>query len=154
MEVCVMVLALEREPRQKRRWGQIVARAWDDDAFRQRLLTEPASVLREEGIDVPPGVALRVIESGSAEASEEETCFWLPPSPADEDFMEDDLGRVPDVFNGGTPSRRTRTHRSSGLVLPARPAAGDLIEDDLGLAPGVFNGGTPSRRTRTHKVTG
>jgi hypothetical protein len=106
-----MVLALEREPRQARRWGQIVARAWDDDAFRRRLLAEPACVLREEGIDVPPGAAVRVIESGSAEATEEEACFWLPPSPADEDFIEDDLGLAPDVFNAGGPSRRSRPQK-------------------------------------------
>ena len=76
-----MVLALEREPRQERRWGWIVARAWDDAAFRRRLLAEPACVLREEGIDVPAGAAVRVIEGESAGAGEEETCFWLPPSP-------------------------------------------------------------------------
>jgi hypothetical protein len=96
-----MVLALEREPRQERRWGQIVARAWDDDAFRRRLLAEPACVLREEGIDVPPGTAVRVIEGESADAGEEEVCFWLPPGPDGEDVVEDDLGLPPDVFDGG-----------------------------------------------------
>jgi hypothetical protein len=148
MEVLAMVLALEREPRQTRRWGRIVARAWDDDAFHRRLLAEPACVLREEGIDVPRDVAIRVIEGVSAEVSEEEACFWLPPNPVNEDFVEDDLGLAPDVFKAGGTTRRTRTHRASGLVLPPRPAAGDHVEDDLGLAPEVFKAGGICRRTR------
>lgn len=131
-----MVLALEREPRQVRRWGQIVARAWDDDAFRRRLLSEPACVLREEGIDVPPGAGVRVIEGEGADASEEEICFWLPPWPADEDLVEDELGLPPDAFDGGTrPTFRTKPTKGPGLVPAAGPAAGDLVGDDLGLPP-------------------
>jgi hypothetical protein len=99
MEVNAMMLALERQPRQLRRWGQVVARAWGDDMFRQRLLAEPASVLSEEGIDVPSGVAVRVVESCVAEAPEEETCFWLPPSPADAELVEDDLGLVAETLS-------------------------------------------------------
>ena len=137
-----MVLALEREPRQERRWGQVVARAWDDDAFRRRLLAEPACVLREEGIDVPAGAAVRVIEGDRADAWEEEVCFWLPPSPAGEDLVEDDLGLPPDVRNGGTPTRRTKPTKGPGLVPAAGPAAGEFVGDDLGLPLGVFNGGT------------
>jgi hypothetical protein len=30
-------------------WGQIVARAWQDEAFKRRLLADPAAVLREQG---------------------------------------------------------------------------------------------------------
>jgi hypothetical protein len=139
-----MVLALERAPRQERRWGQIVARAWDDEAFRRRLLAEPARVLREEGIDVPEGAAVRVIEGDSADAWEEETCFRLPPAPADASLVEDDLNLPPDAFGGGPgiPTRRTKPATASGLVLPARPAAGDLVEDDLGLPPDAFDGGS------------
>jgi hypothetical protein len=43
-------------------WNQLIARAWRDEAFRQRLLTDPAAVLREQELEVPPGVQLRVLE--------------------------------------------------------------------------------------------
>jgi hypothetical protein len=147
-----MVLALEREPRQKKRWGQVVARAWSDDGFRQRLLTEPASVLCEAGIEIPPGVTVRVVQGDTAEATEEETCFWLPPNPADEELVEDDLGLPPGAYMGGTPcvrSGRTRPANESRLSLPARPAADDLVEDDLGLPPGAYLGTTCLRTIRT-----
>src|SRR5262245_31048302 len=44
------------------RWGQVVARAWTDEAFKQRLLADPAAALQEHGLAVPPGVTVRVVE--------------------------------------------------------------------------------------------
>jgi hypothetical protein len=35
----------------------VVARAWDDDGFRQRLLAEPEAVLRDAGITLSQGAA-------------------------------------------------------------------------------------------------
>lgn len=135
-----MVLALEREPRQKRQWGRVVARAWDDDGFRQRLLDEPESVLREEGIDVPPDVAVQVIEGDTADAAEEEPCFWQPPSPTDDDLTADDLGLPSGPVNISYPTHgRTRPGKAARLSLPARPASDDVAADDLGLPPGAFN---------------
>src|SRR5262245_40656366 len=95
-----MMLALEREPRQRRRWGQLVARAWDDDGFRQRLLTEPEAVLREEGIDGPAGIVVRVVEGDEAADSRQVAYLRLPSKPADDDLVEDDLS-LPQHFSNG-----------------------------------------------------
>jgi len=92
-----MVLALEREPRQRRLWGQIVARAWVDDCFRQRLLAEPEAVLREAGIDVPGSIPVRVVEDGVV--GDDGVCLQLPPRPSGDDLTEDDLS-VPGTDNG------------------------------------------------------
>jgi hypothetical protein len=145
MEVFVMLLALEREPRQKRRWGQIVARAWDDADYRQRLLAEPASVLNEEGIDVPPGVSVQVVEGSVPEVTEEQTCFWLPPQPDHEDLITDALSLPPDVYMGTVChytnlTVKTKPAIESRLVLPAQPPAADLVEDALSLPPDVYMG--------------
>jgi hypothetical protein len=43
-------------------WGQIVARTWQDDDFKQRLLADPAGVLRAQGVELPAGVELRLVE--------------------------------------------------------------------------------------------
>src|SRR5437899_455405 len=43
-------------------WSQIVARAWQDAAFKQRLLADPAAVLREHGLHVPPDIEVKVVE--------------------------------------------------------------------------------------------
>ena len=100
-----MVLTLDREPRQRRRWGQLVARAWDDDGFRQRLITEPGAVLREEGIDVPDDVALRVLEGDEAEDAGEAAYLRLPPKPAAEDLIEENLVFTDAMYARGTCGR-------------------------------------------------
>lgn len=56
-----------------------MAKAWSDEAFKERLLKEPARVLAENGIEVPPGVEVRVVENTA-----DVTYLTLPPKPADE----------------------------------------------------------------------
>lgn len=57
---------------------QVIQKAWEDPGFKQRLLTDPKSVLREElGIHLPDHITLKTVEEGSNE-------FYLviPPSPS------------------------------------------------------------------------
>ncbi len=58
-------MAIDQAPMQEyaKQWGQLVARTWSDEAFKQRLLAEPAAVLAEQGIEVPPGMEVRVHEN-------------------------------------------------------------------------------------------
>lgn len=42
--------------------GQIISKAWADDAFKQRLLSDTMAVLRKEGIEVQPNVEVRAVE--------------------------------------------------------------------------------------------
>jgi len=46
-------------------YSKIVARAWADERFKERLFTETTTVLKENGIDVPPGLEFKVVESTS-----------------------------------------------------------------------------------------
>jgi hypothetical protein len=74
---------------QKKAWGQIVAKAWEDAAFKQRLLADPAAALKAHGFEVPPGVRVRVVEDTAS--------LWhltLPPQPGDAELSEEQLGRV------------------------------------------------------------
>ncbi|HEV2438709.1 MAG TPA: NHLP leader peptide family RiPP precursor [bacterium] len=64
-------------------YGRIVARAWSDRAFKQRLLADPASVLREFKIDVPAGRQVRVVEETDAVGY-----FVLPAQPGDLSFEQ------------------------------------------------------------------
>jgi nitrile hydratase alpha subunit len=42
--------------------AMVTARAWRDPAFRQRLVSDPKSVLAEEGLEVPAGTDVQVFE--------------------------------------------------------------------------------------------
>ena len=59
-------------------WCEIVAQAWDDEEFKQRVKERPGEVLREFGIEGPPGVRFRVVENVP-----DEMFLVLPARPAD-----------------------------------------------------------------------
>lgn len=70
-------------------WSQLVARAWADDALKQRLLAEPAAVLKEHGVLVPDGIQIKV-----AENTEKLVHLTLPVKPGPEDLSEEELHPV------------------------------------------------------------
>src|SRR5262245_5433441 len=57
-------------------WAQVVARAWADEAFQARLVTDPTAVLREAGPAVPAGIEVR-----EQEAPAHGAYLVLPPKP-------------------------------------------------------------------------
>ena len=72
-----------------RQWGRVVARAWTDEAFKRRLLAEPKAVLQEQGIAVPAGVEVRVVENTARLAY-----LVLPPKPAEGELSEAQLAEA------------------------------------------------------------
>jgi hypothetical protein len=58
--------------------NQVIQKAWEDPSFKQRLLADPKSALKEAlGVIIPDIVTLKAVEEGSNE-------FYLviPPTPA------------------------------------------------------------------------
>ena len=80
------LLVQDRE--QAKKWGRVVARAWEDEDFKRRLVSHPAAVLSESGIDVPLGVEPRVVEAEAEEEIPGVVHFTLPPKPGSEDLIE------------------------------------------------------------------
>ena len=93
---------MEMEPQNQalaKKYRQIVAKAWSDHAFKQRLIANPAEVLRENGLDVPQGTEVRLVEGeAEAEISAGLMVLSLPPKPSSEELSDAQLERV----SGGT----------------------------------------------------
>lgn len=70
-------------PANTRTWARIVAKAWADEAYKKRLLADPAKVAAEEGLVVPEGVALKLVE-----AADRQAWLVLPPKPREEQPSE------------------------------------------------------------------
>jgi hypothetical protein len=68
------------------KYHQLVARAWDDLEFKDRLLADPGAVFQEHGIELPRGVEVRVYEN-TAQAWH----FVLPAKVTD---LSDDVLRA------------------------------------------------------------
>ena len=44
-------------------FGKIIAKAWREPAFKAELIANPAAALKAEGIDMPAGMAVTVLEN-------------------------------------------------------------------------------------------
>ena len=49
------------------KWSAIVEKTFDDIDFKKRLMADPKKVLLEEGIKIPDGVTIKVVESTPSE---------------------------------------------------------------------------------------
>ena len=63
---------------QAKQYQQLIAKCWADDAFKQRLLADPAGTLAAEGMAVPEGVTLRVVEDTAQSLT-----LVIPPRPTE-----------------------------------------------------------------------
>jgi hypothetical protein len=43
-------------------WKKLIAKAWADPDWKQSLVTDPVTVLKVEGIALPEGAKIRVVE--------------------------------------------------------------------------------------------
>ena len=86
---------------QAKKMQQIVAKAWSDEGFKQQLLANPRATLQGAGIELPPGVELKVVENTSSVRY-----FVLPMKLSCDELSDDDLDRV----SGGalTPAQSAR----------------------------------------------
>ncbi|MDG3439620.1 NHLP leader peptide family RiPP precursor [Nitrospirillum amazonense] len=70
-----------------RAYGRVVAKAWSDDGFKARLMADPVTVLQAEGLAVPAGLTVTVLENTPTRYT-----LVLPARPTD--LSDDDLDEV------------------------------------------------------------
>ena len=69
-------------------FAKIIAKAWRDPAFKAEMIANPTAALKAEGIDVPAGMTVTVVEN-----TDKQFHLVLPPAPSGE-LSEDDLEAV------------------------------------------------------------
>jgi hypothetical protein len=60
----------------QKKWAVCVAKAWADEDYKQRLISDPATVFKKEGLAVPEGMKIKVVEN-----THEVFHMILPESP-------------------------------------------------------------------------
>ena len=79
------------------RVSQLIARAWLEPEFKERLLADPKGTLETEGIPVPEGVGVKIDPHtyhwsiGSHPDSPNETVWTIPLPPKPADIAEEQL---------------------------------------------------------------
>ena len=60
-------------------FAKIIAKVWRDPVFKAELIANPAAALKAEGIDVPAGMTVTVVEN-----TDKQFHLVLPPKPTGE----------------------------------------------------------------------
>jgi Nitrile hydratase, alpha chain len=61
----------------QKKWARVIAQAWADEEFKAKLLADPAAVLAANGIEIPQGMTIQVVEQ-----KKNEILMPLPPEPS------------------------------------------------------------------------
>lgn len=78
---------------ERKEYAKIIARAWLDEDFKKRLLGEPATVLKENGIQIPEGMTAKIVER-----KENEIQIPPPVAPKDLGFSVEELQERAQAF--------------------------------------------------------
>jgi len=73
----------------QKKWAEIINKAAHDQVFKQRLLSNPVSVLKEYGIALEPGVTVEVVEN-----TPRKHYLVLPESGAAKDLNEEEIRKI------------------------------------------------------------
>ncbi len=69
-------------------WAKVVARAWSDEAFKRKLLSNPAEALKEYGLKPKQGKTLKFVESSA------NTEYCVLPQKSEQGFTDEEMKKV------------------------------------------------------------
>ena len=92
---------------QGKKMNQIIAKCWADEAFKAKLLADPAATLKAEGAEVPAGLTVKAVEN-----TDQVFHLVIPAKPTD--LSDEDLDKV---AGGGIPGG-FRAEGRGALILP------------------------------------
>ncbi len=72
-----------------KKMGDLIKKAWGDEAFKARLLSDTMAALKESGIAVPAGVTVKAVEN-----TDKVFHLIIPPKPASRELSDADLDKV------------------------------------------------------------
>ena len=79
---------------QSKALGQIIAKCWADESFKQKLLSDTMATLKAEGAELPAGLTVKAVENT-------DTVFHLViPAKPRSDLSDDDLDKVAGGLGG------------------------------------------------------
>ncbi len=72
---------------QSKQIGQLIAKCWADEDFKQKLLADTMAMLKAEGVELPADLTVKVVENT-------ESVFHLVIPAKPTDLSDDDLDKV------------------------------------------------------------
>jgi hypothetical protein len=79
----------EERKEQERKYAKLIARVWSDESFKEKLVSDPRTVLAAEGLPVPDGVEVTIVEQ-----TEQRLYLIIPMRPDGITVEEVDIRRA------------------------------------------------------------
>ncbi len=98
-------------------WGEVVARAWRDEAYKEQLLANPKQVLIEAGASIPEDLEIRIVSN-----TEGVRYLVLPPAPTTrtgQPLSEEALDLVAGGSSEATSTNTTQTAEAETTEVEA-----------------------------------
>lgn len=95
--------------------GQLWARCWSDASFKAQLLADPMGVLQAQGLDVPAGLQLVVLEDSPTQV------HWVIPARPSQ-LSDADLEGVAAGYGGSFHFLKTAMPIAGGIAQKKPPA--------------------------------
>jgi hypothetical protein len=76
--------------------SEVIAKCWADEDYKQRLLADPMATLKEGGLEIVPGLSIKVVENT------DKILYLVIPAKPRGDLSDEDLDEV----TGGTRAKR------------------------------------------------
>lgn len=67
--------------------ARVIARTWADPGFKARLIADPIATLKAEGVTMPDGVTVAVVENTA-----DHVHLVLPPPPPEGEISDEGVG--------------------------------------------------------------
>lgn len=74
---------------QMKQYSKIVAKCWADADYKAKLIADPNGTLRADGITVPGGIEVRIVEN-----SPQVVYVVLPEAPSEGELTDEELSGV------------------------------------------------------------
>ncbi|MEO5361536.1 MAG: NHLP leader peptide family RiPP precursor [Nitrospirota bacterium] len=68
---------------------EIITKAWNDEAFKVKLLSDTMAALKEQGIDVPAGVTIKAVENTANHIT-----IIIPSKPEARELSDADMSKI------------------------------------------------------------
>jgi len=70
-------------------YAKLIAKAWSDETFKHRLMTDPTDALADIGVAIPDGVQVQVLQDTS-----DKMHLVLPAAPDNGSVKDQELERI------------------------------------------------------------
>ncbi len=108
-------------------WGEVVARAWRDEAYKEQLLANPKQVLSEAGASIPDDLEIQIVSN-----TENVRYLVLPLAPTTRSGQPLSEEALDLVAGGGSSTTETNT------VQTAEATVESTATTSVGIVPAVI----------------